>query len=125
MKKLIRHIIHPHFLFQFFLVSVLLLLSNFSFSQTSKFFTYKFRHKSKNIINSWEIGILAAETHYFGDLASYIPSVNILHLGGGMFVRYQYNPYWAFRIGYNQGVISGNDAYLYKSYFVDRSLNFE
>jgi hypothetical protein len=58
-------------------------------------------------------------------LASYIPSPSILHLGGGFFIRYQYNPYWAFRLGYNQGAISGNDAYLYKSYFVDRSLNFE
>ncbi len=87
--------------------------------------TYKYKHKPKNVIKSWEVGILLAETHYFGDLASYIPSPSILHFAGGFFVRYQYNPYWAFRAGYNQGAISGNDAYLYKDYFKDRDLNFE
>ena len=93
-------------------------------AQSQNFYQYKFHHRSKTIINSFEIGLLAAETHYFGDLASYLPSPNILHVGGGLFLRYQYNAYWAFRVGANHGNISGNDAYLYKTYFPDRNLNF-
>ncbi len=101
------------------LLPLIVLLLSLAASDAAAYF-----HRPRRFVNSYEIGVSAGISNYFGDLASYYPDPRVLHPAAGLLFRYQYTQRWAFRAAIFHGTISGNDAYLIPKYFMDRNLSF-
>ena len=57
----------------------------------------------------WEYGIRLGGSNYHGDLAyNIVPKET--HPAFGMHMRYNFNPYWSYRLALMNGTISGSDA---------------
>ena len=70
----------------------------------------------------WEFGVMLGGSNYHGDLTyNIVPKET--HMAGGVYMRYNINPYWSYRPTVIYGQISGNDANV-KEYNT-RNLNFQ
>lgn len=73
----------------------------------------------------WEVGGLIGVSNYSGELTNSIADFKHMHLGGGLFVRYNSNKYLTFRVHGNYGTISGDDKNSTESRNQIRNLHFK
>ncbi|MFQ5447885.1 MAG: DUF6089 family protein [Saprospiraceae bacterium] len=74
-----------------------------------------------------DAGILVGGANYLGDLSNNSSTVYLgeTKLAYGAFARYNFNDYWAVRLGVNAGKIAGQDANIRNDAFLrDRNLSF-
>lgn len=78
--------------------------------------------QSQTPTSSTEIGLLAGESYYLGELNQqhFLP----LNLGIGAFYQYNYNEYFGIKAAFNYGTIEGNDNNISSSFSDVRQLNF-
>jgi|HubBroStandDraft_6_1064221.scaffolds.fasta_scaffold177279_1 hypothetical protein len=72
-----------------------------------------------------QFGILVGGSGYAGDLTSNNISLNTIHPGGGVEVRYVFSNYFGFRGGINYSKVSGADKKSGDSSILGRNLSFE
>ncbi|MDR2283389.1 MAG: DUF6089 family protein, partial [Sphingobacterium sp.] len=56
----------------------------------------------------YEFGVSGVGTGYMGDINTATPFY-FKNLGGGLFAKYNFNPTWGVRLGYNHLYLSGSD----------------
>ncbi len=72
---------------------------------------------------TWEIGGLVGGAGYMGDLNQHNP-FKFSGLGGGVFLKRNFNPYWGVKVGFNYGVIQGADSLSSDPWQRNRNLSF-
>lgn len=71
-----------------------------------------------------EVGIQLGVSRYKGELSSHSFSTKLIHFGGGVFFRHNWNQHWSWILEFNYGKVSGNDALSKTSFEQNRNLNF-
>ncbi|GAB3916487.1 hypothetical protein GCM10028826_33000 [Mucilaginibacter boryungensis] len=72
---------------------------------------------------TWEVGGFAGGAGYMGDLNQHNPA-QLNNLAGGVYVQRNFNPYFAVKLNYLTGHISGADSTSNIQQFRDRNLSF-
>ncbi|MFN8165701.1 MAG: DUF6089 family protein [Bacteroidia bacterium] len=72
-----------------------------------------------------EFGIMAGGSNYKGELSEHLFNTRFLHFAGGAFYRHNWDRRWSWKIEFNYGRVSGNDAYASNGYAIDRNLSFQ
>lgn len=78
---------------------------------------------SGSYAQQYEFGISAVGTGYMGDLNSTDPFY-FKNLGGGLFAKYNLNPTWGIKLGYNHLFLSGDDTDFKNTNQKERRLSF-
>ncbi|MFD2147577.1 DUF6089 family protein [Mucilaginibacter antarcticus] len=73
---------------------------------------------------TWEIGGNFGGAGYMGDLNQHNP-FKFSGLGGGIFVKRNFNPYWGLKAAYNYSIIQGADSLSSNAQDRNRNLSFK
>ncbi|MBL0342407.1 MAG: outer membrane beta-barrel protein [Bacteroidetes bacterium] len=73
---------------------------------------------------STEFGLFLGTTTYKGELNNSLFNTRLIQPAVGLLYRKNFNNHWAYRVGFNFGSISGDDALANDSYQNNRNLSF-
>jgi len=71
-----------------------------------------------------EVGIMLGVSNYKGELSPHLFNKDFLHFAAGGFYRHNWNRHWSYKMEFNYGRISGDDAKASTGYERNRNLSF-
>jgi hypothetical protein len=88
------------------------------------FFSMFFCVMMKSSAQYNELGIMVGASNYKGELSPHLFNTDFLHFAGGLFYRHNWNRHWSYKLEFNYGRVSGNDAAATTGFEKNRNLSF-